>query len=71
MSSSFVGITTTGIFESFVEMTIVSPRFAFAFLSTLMPSAPRRFRMRSRTSVEFSPMPPVRTIASAPPMTVL
>ena len=71
-SSSFVGIATTGILEAFVERTATTPwAFLFAALSSLMPSAPRRLMMRSRTSVEFSPMPPVMMIASAPPITVL
>ena len=70
-SSSFVGMMTTGILESLVEITATLPRTLFAFLSSLIPSAPRRRTMRSRTSLEFSPMPPVITIASAPPITVL
>ncbi len=67
MSSSFVGMMTTGTLESLVEITISLPRTLFAFLSSLTPRAARRFTMRSRTSDEFSPMPPVITIASAPP----
>ena len=66
-------MTTTGILESFVEMTPDAPKrtFRLAFLSSLTPRAPRRLTICSRSSEAFSPMPPAMTIASAPPTSVL
>ena len=67
--SSLVGTTSTRTRESSMEIS-PSPSVTAAFRSRSisMPMNSRPESEASRTSTDFSPMPPVKRTASTPPM---
>ena len=68
--SSFVGITNTLIFESSAEINALWPLAArFLASSILIPNASYNLlQIAFLVSEEFSPIPAVKIIASAPPI---
>ena len=69
-SSSLVGMRSTLMVESSVLMMPATPRLFFAG-SILTPMKPRPLITSAQASTSFSPMPAVKTIASAPPTATL
>ena len=64
-NSSSVGITNTLTADSAVVMSPTCPKTFFSG-STSIPNQVRPSKTEARTSAEFSPIPAVKTIASAP-----
>ena len=65
MSSSLVGMVHVETCEFAAEMR--GPPAVFAAASTFTPTQAALPHTRSRMTTEFSPIPPVKTIASNPP----